>query len=131
MNDCPEKDVIKEVEKRVSVLEVKTDTYDKLLSQNSQTLCHVRNSLDMLTRLEERHLNLDKRTEDILLRLQAEQVERKESSTRLEDRLATIEPDTGRNSHFRTLIEGVGVPLIASLISGVFVAAIAYWVFTG
>lgn len=131
MNDCPEKDVIKEVEKRVSVLEVKTDTYDKLLSQNSQTLCHVRNSLDMLTRLEERHLHLDKRTEDILSRLQTEQAERKESSTRLEDRLATIEPDTGRNSHFRTLIEGVGVPLIASLISGVFVAAIAYWVFTG
>lgn len=131
MNDCPEKQTITEVEKRVSVLEVKTDTYDKLLSQNSQTLCHVRNSLDMLTRLEERHLHLDKRTEDILSRLQAEQAERKESATRLEDRLATIEPDAGKNSHFRTLIEGVGVPLIASLISGVLVAAIAYWVFTG
>lgn len=119
----------RDVVARVAVLEAKTELYDKLLAQNAETLTNVRDSLNLLTRLEERHVHLDRRTEEILKRLSCESKERKQGHDGLDSRLRDVEPQTGINSHVRGLFEGTLVPLIASLISGLLVAGVAFWVF--
>lgn len=121
---------VADVSARVAVLEAKTELYDRLLTQNSQTLCHVRSSLEMLTRLEERHDHLDRRLEDVFTRARDEKLERREADEKLDNRVTSLEPAVGMGLHFRGLIESIAVPLIASLVSGIMVAGTVYWIFS-
>lgn len=116
---------------RLAKLEGKSEAFDGMFLKMSQTLEDINGALSKLIALEERHQALDQRHQQLRTDFSRHQNTIDARYSALEKRLGKAENRISVGAHTRGMWEKVVLPLIASSVSGVLVAAAVYFVFSG
>lgn len=116
---------------RLAKLEGKSEAFDGMFLKMSQTLEDINGSLSKLIALEERHQALDQRHQHLRTDFSRHQNTIDERYSSLEKRLGKAENQISVGTHTRGMWEKVVLPLVASSVSGILVAASVYFVFSG